>query len=227
MWKQEKKLHFKAPKTGEFNYDGFKVIISHPLPNQFNIGEAFRGLLKKVPPNYFQNLDCIYIGEFDFLESRELTAIYKERVFYVSNKQDNVDDLIDDLVHETAHLAEEDHTNLIYSDGKLEKEFLQKRKQLYDLIDYQGGDYGTNYSDFLNPEYDIAFDNYLYNTIGYGQLVLHTVNLFYSPYAVTSLREYFANGFEAFYFYRDIKKLKNLSPILYNKLTLLEEKIAN
>ena len=53
----------------------------------------------------------------------------------------------------------------------------------------------------------------------YPILGMYTSNLFYSPYAATSLREYFANGFEAFFMGEDIQRLKKVSPILYNKIT--------
>ena len=48
-------------------------------------------------------------------------------------------------------------------------------------------------------------------------------NLFYSPYAATSLREYFANGFEAFFMKEDVARLKNVSPALYKKMLYLME----
>ena len=227
MSKRGRKLHLKKPRTGEFNYYGFKVIISHPLPDDIDIEDSLRTVARSVPSTYYQNLDCIYVGDFSFLESRKLTAMYKDGTFYVSNKQDDADDLADDLVHETAHLVEEDYGRMLYADGKIEREFLQKRKQLYHLIESQKEGESINYSDFLNPDYTVSFDNYLYNILGYDHLALYTVNLFYSPYAVTSLREYFANGFEAFYYYRELEKLKNLSPALFSKLVLLEEEIAN
>ena len=226
MLKKGKRLHFKQPKTGDFVIEGFKVIISHPLSTDIDLKYVFSQLRKSVPSNYYQNLDYIYIGEFSFLKQRDLTALYKDQVFYISNNQDNAEDLIDDLIHETAHLVEEDHGRFIYEDNKLSREFLAKRKELYSLLDSQSellDDYTFNYSDFLNPEYDVNFDNFLYSVVGYEHLVLYTMNIFYSPYAVTSLREYFANGFEAYYYHRDVNKLKNLSPILYNKIVNLED----
>jgi len=39
---------------------------------------------------------------------------------------------------------------------------------------------------------------------------------------VTSINEYFANGFEN-YFLRDKKYLKNISPVLYNKINNIME----
>ena len=45
-----------------------------------------------------------------------------------------------------------------------------------------------------------------------------TIHMFYSPYGATSLREYFANGFEAYYYHRDVNFLKKISPILFDKV---------
>ena len=49
-----------------------------------------------------------------------------------------------------------------------------------------------------------------------------TVNLFCSPYGATSIREYFANGFE-FYFVKNRKLVKTVSPQLYKKLIEVEK----
>jgi Mlc titration factor MtfA (ptsG expression regulator) len=45
--------------------------------------------------------------------------------------------------------------------------------------------------------------------------------LFPSPYAATSLREYFAIGFE-YYYLKDRSQLKKECPFLYNKLAEIE-----
>jgi hypothetical protein len=75
---------------------------------------------------------------------------------------------------------------------------------------------------FINPEYDSVFDDYLYNFLGYDLLGPLTSEYFYSPYGITSLREYWANGFEN-YFLGDRQKLKDISPILYTRIKSLIE----
>ena len=55
--------------------------------------------------------------------------------------------------------------------------------------------------------------------IRYGKLVNLTMGLFNSPYAATSLSEYFANGFEAF-FIGDKDSLRAISPTLHEKITI-------
>jgi hypothetical protein len=76
---------------------------------------------------------------------------------------------------------------------------------------------------FLNPEYSAQFDKYLYEVLGYPLLTSLSMGLFVSPYAITSLREYFSTGFEE-YFLKDQNYLKNISPAIYNKIEgLLED----
>ena len=57
----------------------------------------------------------------------------------------------------------------------------------------------------------------LYHEIGYDKLSLITPGLFTSPYSVTPIREYFANGVED-YLLGDQNSIKKISPILYNKI---------
>jgi len=70
---------------------------------------------------------------------------------------------------------------------------------------------------YENPEYDYDFDQHLYKDVGYDYLRGASAELFYSPYAITSLREYWANGFEN-YLLRSRGKLKEISPALYEKI---------
>ena len=132
---------------------------------------------------------------------------------YIKNK-------IEDLIHETAHSLEAPYGNEIYGDGRLEREFLAKRKMLYHLL----GDDIRGIESYENPDYDYKFDQHLYKNIGYDKLRTVSSGLFYSPYAVTALREYWANGFEN-YLLGNKKKLKELSPALYDKLEALFDPI--
>ena len=76
----------------------------------------------------------------------------------------------------------------------------------------------------MDPEYDYEFDEFLLKDIGYDKLSSIVSGLFISPYAPTSLREYFATGFTEFYLNpNEHTFLKQLTPALYNKL----EKINN
>ena len=144
--------------------------------------------------------------------------MYENGAIYISPDQDNEKDLLDDIVHETAHSLENKHQKIIYGGSDLEREFLAKRQTLYHLLE----DKRIDKKMWINPRYSAKFDEYLYNTVGYDKLRIVSSGLFYSPYAITSLREYWANGFEN-YILGDKQLLKDLSPVLYNKLVLLFE----
>ena len=47
-------------------------------------------------------------------------------------------------------------------------------------------------------EFNQEIDDYLYNEVGYRKLWNIVTGLFLGPYSVTSLREYFARGFEEY-----------------------------
>jgi hypothetical protein len=175
-----------------------------------------------VPQFFVHGLDSIYVGDFQQFRERGINAFYDDGSLYISNVQDDEDDMIDDIVHEIAHHVEENHGMDIYGDGRLEREFLGKRKKLYFLLDAEG--YDVRIRDFLNPEFSREFDEFLSQDVGYMNLRGVTQGLFYSPYAATSLREYFANGFENFHIKKDYNYLQIMSPVLYNKIENLLDK---
>ncbi len=208
------KKTFKEKSLGNI-----QVIIKDDLPKDFNIDLALKSVESSVPEKFFKNVDYIFVGDFPEFKIKSVNALYMEGAIYVTNNQQDEMDMVDDIIHEIAHAVEEEEFLEIYSDGTLEREFLGKRERLFHLLDTEG--YDLNYQEFKNPEYTNNFDNVLYFDIGYAVLTPISMNLFYSPYAITSLREYFANGFEAFYFHKDHDKLLRISPVLYTKLEKL------
>ena len=212
----------KSNSREKYIYGNKLVYLKDQLPYGFDIDYVLKTIENLVPGKFADNIDTIYVGKFKDLEGAGLpfNAKYKEGALYITNDQDNENDMIDDIVHEMAHAVEERHEDELYPDMSIESEFKAKRETLYHMLEQEG--YEPPKKKFENVEYDKYFDYYLYDVVGYSVLTSLTVGLFYSPYAITSLREYFANGFEN-YFLRDKKYLKKISPILYNKITDLLE----
>jgi len=194
------------------------VFIKDQLPYGFDLEYVLETTESLIPRTFFDNIDSIYIGNFKDLQGGDLpfNAKYKDNALYVTNDQDSENDMMDDIVHEVAHAVEEQYGDQIYSDVTLENEFKGKRRTLYHSLDQEG--FEPSEENFDNVEYNKYFDHYLYNVVEYPTLSTLTTGLFYSPYSITSLREYFANGFEN-YFLRDKGYLKKISPILYDKIT--------
>ena len=202
-------------ENGEIKIHNVPFVFAQKFENDINLNYIKNKIESLTPDYFFDNVDGFFVGyvkEF-FKDGREYNAMYKDGAIYLSPDQDNERDLLDDILHEVTHAVEEKYEDKIYGDGRIEREFLFKRKYLYYLI----GDKEYGLAAYENPEYDYDFDQHLYKDVGYDYLRGASAELFYSPYAITSLREYWANGFEN-YLLRSRGKLKEISPALYEKI---------
>tara|TARA_R110000824_G_scaffold58109_2_gene157431 strand:+ start:348 stop:1013 length:666 start_codon:yes stop_codon:yes gene_type:complete len=201
--------------TEKLLFNRIVVYIKDPLPENFDLDYVFSQIQEVVPEHLSYGVDSIFVGQFDDIEERELDALYKDGAIYTTNQQRNEDDMINDIIHELSHANEETYAALIYADGKIENEFLGKRKKLLDILKSEG--YNVSINTFMDTEYSKDFDMFLYKEVGYEKLTMFTMGLFVSLYGATSLREYFANGFEH-YFLHDPKYVKTISPAVYEKV---------
>ena len=177
-------------------HNHIEIYVKNPLPKGFALEKVLQKIEHTVPASLMQDIDAIIIGEFQMLKSRDLDATYEDGAIYLTNEQTSEDDMYDDIVHEVAHAVEKNYGMDVYADGQLETEFINKRRMLYSTLNAHGY-YGLSMLDYINPDYDKKFDKFLYKDVGYDKLRHLTMGLFLSPYAATSLSEYWANGFEA------------------------------
>ena len=162
------------------------------------------------------------VGWFEEFEERSLTAFYENGTVFISHVQDDEEDMLDDIIHEISHSLESPHGYFLYADEKIKNEFLRKRKYLHDILWAKG--YKIPQAFFADTEYNTEFDMLLYKKIGYDKLSSLMQGLFISPYAATSLREYFATAFTEFYLHpHEHEYLKKVSPQLYKKLISLQD----
>ena len=196
-------------------YNRIIIYIKDSLPKDFDLDYVISKIQETVPEHLTYGIDSIFVGQFEDIEGRELDALYKDGAIYTTNQQQSEEDMVDDIVHEFSHTNEETYAALIYADGKIENEFLGKRRKLLDILKAEG--YNIPIDVFMNTEHTEEFDMFLYKEIGYEKLTMLTMGLFVSPYGATSLREYFANGFEH-YFLHDSHYVKLISPAIYEKV---------
>lgn len=199
-----------------------QVFVKDKIESDFDIQSAIYQIYSLLPAHMFSEIDTIYVGMFDEFKEMETNAAYKNGAIYVSNIQDDKQDFVDDIIHEIAHSLEEPYGYEIYGDKELEREFLEKRTRLYNILKSEG--LSPDRELFMNPSYTIELDSYLYEDVGYDRLnfIVASYGLFSSAYSATSLREYFANGFE-YYFLDDRPYLKEICPILYEKIEEIEK----
>ena len=201
-----------------FKFGGVDVIEHDPISAEFDLDFLLKTIENHLPSHYFKDLQALNIIHLDEFDTRNVNAVYRDKQFFITNKQDDVNDLIDDIIHEFAHHLEVMFPEKIYSDQALIKEFQNKRKQLEFELRSEG--YWTKEYDFDNIKFNLEFDNFLYKRVGRRMLNMVTSGIFIRPYAAVSLREYFATGFEAYYL-GQADTLQKISPVLYNKINEL------
>jgi hypothetical protein len=221
---QLKKLHQKTQKNNSDFYtsNGLHVYFKDAIVNDdIDVEKVISKIESTIPPHLFEEVEMIIVGWFEEFADRQINAFYDAGTIHVSNIQDSNEDIYDDIIHELSHSLESPHGYLIYADEKIKNEFLRKRQHLHDILWKNG--FKAPKTFFQNTEYDIEFDKFLYETVGYDKLAAMAQGLFVSPYAATSLREYFATGFTEFYLDSNHNFLKKVAPELYKKLALLQK----
>lgn len=206
----------------EFFINGVLFFVSDPLPEGVDPINVKKRIEKKIPKKLFQNLDYIFVGDFPELKLRDVQSVYMRGAIYINHENQTEDGLYKAIIHELAHSIETTFGSKIYEDNNVAAEFVGKRKQLRTILKNQGHELEDPMV-FVRTEYNPEFDNFLYKEVGYDKLNQLCSGLFASPYGATSLREYFANGFEHFYL-GDQSYLQKICPKLYAKIFSLTSK---
>ena len=192
------------------------VSIVHALPENVDIRKVLHTVENSIPEHLVYGVDSIYVEHLEDFDKRNVNALFKNGAIYVTNFQDDEEDMVDDIVHEIAHSVEALYKLGLYQDSSIVNEFLGKKKRMLDLLKQEG--YNIGDQEYNKVDYCKQFDDFLYKQVGYSTLSGLTRGLFLSPYSTTSVREYFAIGFEN-YFLKDKQYVKTMCPKLYSKIT--------
>ena len=193
----------------EYYIHHIPVFLVGPTPPRVDVPEFCAAAEDLIPQKLLHGVDVVYIGDQRELAGRN--ASYHNGAIYMTSDEPTVEDMLENFVHELAHALEETYAHQIYV-PQLTAEFKGKRQRLYHILTAQG--YKINPVHFDFTEYSEKFDKFLADEVGYPTLLTLTMGLFASPYAATSLQEYFANGVEK-YFLESPRFLRNVSPVLY------------
>ena len=203
------------------------VVVVNKLRSDIDFNNIIKNLEKNIPSQILNLIDGIYIGDFKELEERNIEAMFKDGVIYLSSFKNleppTEEQITSNICHELAHALEDAMGLEIYGDGKIESEFNAKKQKLFSLLSYEGFFFAKEI--LFEPRLVNQLDDLLYNEIGYDRLSLIIPNLFISPYSITSIREYFANGVEE-YLFGEQDLLKKTTPVLYNKINDLYKEIS-
>ena len=188
----------------------------------YDIKKVLQIVEDRIPYQLVSGLDYMFVENSESMQDREIEATYRDGVIYLSPEIENNEEAVLSIVHEIAHLVEEEHPYL-YQDETIETEFLGKRRKLENILSVYGTD--TSQHDFEKAEYCENFDDFLYLQVGYPVIRGLASGLFLSPYAATSVREYFADAFEE-YFIREPRYVKLISPAVYFKIEELLDSLG-
>ena len=194
------------------------VYILNSMPDHIDIDYVLDEIKETVPYEFLSALEGVYVGEFPELKERDIQAMLKDDVIYLSSFKDypevTEEIVLKDIIHEVAHLVEKEYYYEIYGDSRIEDEYIGKKKRLVDLLRSNDVSFTGMGTLFFSDEAVDELDDFLYKQLGYDNLIPLTTGLFTSPYSVTSIREYFANGFEE-YLMGDRRYIREISPNLY------------
>jgi len=224
---QNKQKNLIEQQTDFYTSTGLHVFFKDSIEN-VDVEKVVNKVESTLPLHLLSEVEMIIVGWFEEFEERSLNAFYNGGTLYISNIQDNFMDMYDDIIHEISHSLEEPYGYFLYGDKKIEDEFLRKRKYLHDILWKMG--FKLPLATFMEPEYNEEFDMFLYKKVGYDKLTTILAGIFITPYAATSLQEYFATGFTEFYLHPDEHQfLREVGPELYKKLISLHdpEKLDN
>ena len=197
-------------------FNSIPIIIKDKLTNNIDIRSLIKSVENVLPYSFRKLINSIIILDDPIFSQRKINAFYHNDTLFISNNQDDENDILDDIVHEYSHALEEKFEEEIYFDGSIKDEFISKRMQVERILRTSG--YDTKNYDFKEISYNKSLDNLFLNVIGYDKFQsLTKYRLFINPYAATSLREYFATGFEE-YILGDHQELQVVSPKLYEKI---------
>ena len=211
----------------EYQLHEITVYILQSLPEHIDVNRVLSRVKDLIPYELMKELDGIYVGDFPRLKDRNIQAMLKDNVIYLSSYKEIPDiteeSIVNDIVHECGHLLEDRLHYDIYEDKSIENEYVGKKKRLVGLLRAGGVSFHGMGKLFFSSDMVDELDNFLFNELGYDNIIGLSTGLFSSPYSITSIREYFANGFQE-YINGDRNYLKEISPNLYNRIhNLMEE----
>ncbi len=190
------------------------------FPQNISLGYIFDEVKDKIPKRFFKNISSIVVGNFENLNEKDLNSLYHNGTLYLSNKPRSEETILHDIIHELAHSIENEYKDQIYGDKTLQIEFINKRRKLFNQM---APHYPECHDfDFDEINYSSNFDDFLYQKVTYPKLGRLCNGIFFTPYATTSLREYFADGFENYCLYPHMRKeLYMMCPHLFAKVRKL------
>ena len=104
---KQKQKQIQEMRSDFYTSRGTHVYFKDDLTNdEIDVEEIIAQVESALPEHLLSELEMIVVGWFDEFEDRNINAFYKDGTLYISNIQDDEDDMYDDIIHEIAHSLE-------------------------------------------------------------------------------------------------------------------------
>ena len=94
-------LHFLQESNNKvdnfYTSTGIHVYIKDPLTNGLDMEEIVSVVENRIPKKFLIEVEMIIVGDLEEFKDRKINAMYKDSCLYITNEQDDADDLIDDI----------------------------------------------------------------------------------------------------------------------------------
>ena len=127
----EKQKKLSQKNSDFYTARGTHVYFKDDMMSDVDVEAVIAKVEAKLPAHLISEIEMIVVGWFEEFESRQINAFYDSGAVYVSNIQDDQEDMFDDIVHEVSHSLEPVYGYEIYGDQKVKDE-LYKRDLAYD-----------------------------------------------------------------------------------------------
>ena len=88
-------------------FNSIPIIIKDKLSNNIDIKNLINSIENALPYSFRKLINSIIILDDPTFSQRKINAFYYNSSLYISNNQDNENDILDDIVHEYSHALEE------------------------------------------------------------------------------------------------------------------------
>ena len=157
----------KISQGSFINIGGLDVYIADQKAAGINVHEIFDVVTTLIPHYLLTEFDYISVGDIPEFEERQINALTKDGVIYITSDQDDSADAVDDIIHEIAHTLEGKYG---YEDAEYSEEFdkfLYKDIGYPTLVNLSMGLFMTPYGITSIREYWAeSFEKYFLNQAG-------------------------------------------------------------
>jgi hypothetical protein len=208
-------------------YNKILIYIKNNLKLSINMNYVIEIIENIIPKHIFNNnIDTIFIGEFQELKNKNLDVIYKEKSIYISNtKQYTNESLIYCILLGVGYSLLYSQKDYLFKDNIIQIEFLKKRVQLSNILKYYVEKGILEYEKLISIDYYRMLESvvvHLLESLPRDKNILNALNEIYiTNFGMFSIENYVIDGYVELLYTKDLSKFKRVYPELFLKLDKL------